>query len=67
MFQKPLLTDIDLIELINVDQKKTSQITLRFLLTLKIDTVCITETQFRRQDNPAKCGLAIPLRADKQR
>ena len=54
MFQKSLLADIYLVELINVYQEKTSQITLRLLLAFEVDAVRIAETQFRRQDDTAK-------------
>ena len=67
MLQESLLTDINLIEFININQEKASQITFRLLLTLKINTVRIAETKFRRQDNATKCRLAIPLRTDQQR
>ena len=54
MLQESLLTDINLVELINIYQEKTPQITLRFLLAFEVDAVRIAETQFRRQDNAAE-------------
>ena len=67
MLQEPLLTDINLIELINIDQKKMSQIAFRLLFTFEINTVRITETQLRRQNNATEGRLEIPLRTDQQR
>ena len=55
MLQESLLTDINLIELININQKKAPQITFRLLLTLEINTVRIAETQLRRQNNTTEC------------
>ena len=48
MLQESLLTDVHLVELININQEETSQIAFCFLFALEIQTISISKTQFRR-------------------
>ena len=47
MFQETLLADADLVELVDVDQKETSQASFGILFAFEVDAVCVAETQFR--------------------
>ena len=66
MFQKALLVGANLIKLIQVHQQKTPQITLRILFALKIKTIRISKTQFRRQNNATIGRFTIPLCPNQQ-
>ena len=67
MFQKPLLGQRNLIELINVDKRKTIQIQFRIPLPAEINTIRIISAKSRRYQIPAKGRLACPLRTYQQR
>ena len=47
VFQKALLMDAHLVELVDVDQKETSQASFGILFAFEVDAVCVAETQFR--------------------
>ena len=53
MFQKALLIDADLVELINVNQHEAPQIQFRIPFALEVQTVGIAEAEFRWKNDAA--------------
>ena len=67
MLQKALLRQSNLIELVNIDQRKAIQIHFRIPLPAEINTIRIISAKSRRYQIPAKGRLACPLRTYQQR
>ena len=67
MLQECLLIDADLVELIQIYQEESSQISFGIALAAEIQAVGVAETEFGRQQDTAEGGLAISLRANQYR
>jgi hypothetical protein len=67
MLQEALMPRTHLVELINIDQRKTIQIHFRIPLPAEVNTVGIISAKPRRYQIPAKGRLACPLRTYQQR
>ena len=61
VFQKALLMDAHLVELVDIHQQKAPQVHFRIAFTAEIQTVGIAEAKFGRKDNTAESGLAVTL------
>ena len=66
MLQEALLSQSHLIELINIDQRKTIQIHFRIPFAAEINTIRIITPKLRRYQVPAKCGFTCSLCTDQQ-
>ena len=66
MLQESLVTDTDLIELIQINQRKTIQIEHGMAFFAEIQIIRIIEMQFRRKNLCAKSRFINTLRAHQQ-
>ena len=67
VFQKALLMDAHLVELVDIHQQKAPQVHFRIAFAAEIQTVGIAEAEFGRKDYTAEGGLAVTLCTYQQR